>query len=55
MIQSWLDTFFSDYQWYRRKAGGKWLYIRVTAIPLWLWVRDRPLTSVETLLAEEQW
>jgi hypothetical protein len=54
MIESWLDTFFSGYRWYRRWVGGKWLEIRITAIPIWVWTRDRPLQDYEILIDFEE-
>jgi hypothetical protein len=54
-IQEWLDIFFSGFRWYRRLVGGKWIEIRITAIPLWLWTRDRPLLKHETEVASEEY
>jgi hypothetical protein len=54
-IQEWLDIFFSGFRWYRRLAGGRWIEIRITAIPLWMWTRDRPLVKYETEVASEEY
>jgi ABC-type cobalamin transport system permease subunit len=52
-MNDWLDTFFSGYRWYRRWVGGKWLYVQIMPVPIWIWTRDRPLEDYEVLVDTE--